>query len=175
MWTGYCNKKVTEVLDGPGAKEILDGGHVLVTFLVGGAVLTAQLLLQQWPPNFFGFCLLSPLLAVGILTVLTMTAWPKLQSSLPVLAGGLLLVLTAWQTVLGALYHQLPIGNNRAIYTLVNSLTVTLAMYLASREYVPKKLKRALVAAARQQSVQAEVVHDEEADEDASVVTAEED
>lgn len=174
MWTGYCNKKVTEVLDGPGAKEILDGGHVLVTFLVGGAVLTSQLLLQQWPPNFFGFCLLSPLLAVGILTVLTLTAWPKLQSSLPVLAGGLLVILTAWQTVLGALYHQLPIGNSRAIYTLVNSLTVTLAMYLASREYVPKKLKRALMAAASRQTVH-EVVEEEEADEDASVVTAEED
>ena len=47
MWTGYCNKKVTEVLDGPGAKEVLDGGHVLVTFLVSGAVLTAQLLLER--------------------------------------------------------------------------------------------------------------------------------
>lgn len=148
LWNGYCKGKIEEVLESPDAKAILDGSHVLLTFTVGGAVLISQLLLLTWPENFFGFCLLSPAVAVALLGVLAITAWPACQASLPVLMGGSYVGLTAYMSVFGALFHLLPMSDNRPVFTLLNTLIVTLGLYLASRKRVPDKLKEVMFSAA---------------------------
>ncbi len=148
LWNGYCKGKIEEVLESPDAKAMLDGSHVLLTFTVGGAVLISQLLLLGWPENFSGFLLLSPAVAVGLLGVLAITAWPACQASLPVLMGGSYIGLTAWMSVFGALFHLMPMSDNRPIFTLLNTLIVTLGLYLASRKRVPDKLKEVMFSAA---------------------------
>lgn len=148
LWNGYCKGKIEEVLESPDAKQILDGSHVLLNFTVGGAVLISQLLLLGWPENFFGFCLLSPAVAVGLLGVLAVTAWPACQASLPLVMGSSYVRLTAWMSVFGAVFHLMPLSDNRAVFTLLNTLIVTLGLYLSSRKRVPDKLKEVMFSAA---------------------------
>ena len=148
LYDSYCRGKIEEVLETPDAKAMIDGSHVLVTFTVGGAVLIAQLLLMNFPENFFGFCLLAPAVAVGMLAVLGVTAWPACQASLPVLMGGSYVGLTAWMSVFGAIFHLMPMSENRAAFVLLNTLIVTLGLYLSSRKRVPEKLKGVMFATA---------------------------
>ena len=148
LWNGYCKAKMEEVLESQDAKAILDGSHVLLTFTVSGAVLISQLLLLGWPENFSAFCLLSPAVAIGILGVLAITAWPACQASLPVLLGGSYVGLTAWMSFFGAVFHLLPMSDNRPIFTLLNTLILTLGLFLSSRKRVPDKLKQVMFSAA---------------------------
>lgn len=148
LYDNYCRGKIEEVLERPDAKAVLDGTHVLLTFTVGGAVLIAQLLLLNWPENHFGFCLLAPAVAIGMLAVLGVTAWPACQASLPVLMGSSYVGLTAWMSVFGAVFHLMPMSENRAAFVLLNTLIVTLGLYLSSRKRVPDKLKEIMFSTA---------------------------
>lgn len=148
LYDSYCRGKIEEVMASPDGKAVLDGSHVLLTFTVGGAVLISQLLLLSFPENFFAFTLLSPALAVGMLGVLAITAWPACQASLPLLMGGSYVGLTAWMSVFGAVFHLMPMADNRSVFTLLNTLIVTLGLYLSSRKRVPDKLKEVMFATA---------------------------
>ena len=117
-WKTYYCKRLKEVLEGPAATSVLTSGHVLLTCGIGAVLLIAQLLLQQWPSNFFGFCMLSPLLAAVMLGGACLAAFPGSFGSLAVVLGVATLGLTAWQSVLGGIFHQLPLGDSRALFTL---------------------------------------------------------
>ena len=144
-WKTYYCKRLKEVLEGPAATSVLTSGHVLLTCGIGAVLLIAQLLLQQWPSNFFGFCMLSPLLAAVMLGGACLAAFPGSFGSLAVVLGVATLGLTAWQSVLGGIFHQLPLGDSRALFTLVNTLVLTVGIYLASKGSVPRHLRRALL------------------------------
>lgn len=144
-WKDYYCAKLCKALEGPAAASVLSSGHVLLTCGVAAALLISQLSLQQWPSNFFGFCMLSPILAALLVGAGAVAAFPGVAGSLPVLLGVATAGLIAWQTTLGGLFHQLPVGDSRALYTMVNTLLVTAGVFLASRGVVPPMLRKALI------------------------------
>ena len=144
-WKDYYCARLCKALEGPAAASVLSSGHVLLTSGVAAALLISQLCLQQWPANFFGFCMLSPVLAALLVGVGAVAAFPGVAGSLPVLLGVATAGLVAWQTTLGGIFHQLPLADSRALYTLVNTLLVTAGVFLASRGVVPPMLRKALM------------------------------
>jgi hypothetical protein len=137
-WCGQVEKTVTTSVlkgavasaDGQGVLQALDA---LLVYVVVSAALLSQLVLSQWPANFFGFCILSALLSVGVLAVVALLVAPQLAARLPPLVCVALVVAAAWQAVLGALFMLLPFAAHRALFIAVNTLLVALVAGLASR------------------------------------------
>ncbi len=113
VWKGVVANRIEAVMDSIAGKQVLDGSHIMLTGTATSAVALSQLMLQKHPANFWSFVLLSPAVAVSLLGVLAVTAWPVAQSKVPMTMGVAYLALTAFQAVLGAVFHQLPCGNNR--------------------------------------------------------------
>ena len=146
-WRTYYCKKLEEVLEGPAATSVLTSGHVLLTCGVAAALLISQLMLQQWPANFFGFCMLSPLLTALLIGGVAVAAFPSCLGSVGVLLAVATVALTAWQSVLGGVFHQLPIGDSRPLFTLINTLVIASGVFLASRGSLPRHLRKAVLQA----------------------------
>ena len=150
-WKDFCCARLQDVLQGPLVAEAFCSGHVLLTLAVTSALLISQLMLQTWPSNFFAFCMLSPLVAALLLAAGAAAAFPAAAASLPALSGVFLAALAVWQTVFGAVFHLLPLGDNRALFTLLNTLLVSVGVYLASRGRVPEMMRKAVMRAVRGQ------------------------
>lgn len=144
LWKGIVASRIEAVMDSTTGKQVLDGSHIMLTGTATASVALGQLMLQKHPKNFWSFVLLSPAIAVSLLGVLGITAWPAVQGKVPVLMGGAYLGLTAFQAVLGAVFHQLPCGDNRGLFTLVSSLLVMLIAFLSTRGWFPAWVKGAM-------------------------------
>lgn len=172
MWKGMVASRIEAVMDSTAGKQVLDGSHIMLTGTATAAVAIGQLALQSHPANFWSFVLLSPAVTVSLLGVLAITAWPVAQSKVPMLMGLAYLVLTAFQATLGAVFHQLPCGNNRGLFTLVSSLLVLLIAFLSTRGWFPTWCKQAMYG--NKKSVKKPVIPPpaEEEGDDASTVYA---
>lgn len=144
LWKGIVASRIEAVMDSTTGKQVLDGSHIMLTGTATASVALGQLVLQRHPANFWSFVLLSPAIAVSLLGVLGITAWLAVQGRIPVLMGAAYLGLTAFQAVLGAVFHQLPCGENRGLFTLVSSLLVLLITFLSTRGWFPAYVKGAM-------------------------------
>lgn len=144
LWQSVVAKRIEVVMDSTAGKQVLDGSHIMLTGTATAAVALGQLVLQRHPANFWSFVLLSPAVAVTLLGTLAVAACPAAQSKVPMAMGVAYLGLTAFQATLGAVFHQLPCGDNRGLFTLVSSLLVLLVTFLASRGWFPTWVKQAL-------------------------------
>ena len=144
VWKGIVASRIEAVMDSTAGKQVLDGSHIILTGTATAAVAIGQLSLQNHPANFWSFVLLSPAVAVSLLGVLAVTAWPVAQRKVPMLMGVAYLALTAFQATLGAVFHQLPCGNNRGLFTLISSLLVLLVTFLSTRGWFPRWCKQAM-------------------------------
>ena len=144
LWQSVVAKRIEVVMDSTAGRQVLDGSHIMLTGTATAAVALGQLVLQKHPANFWSFVLLSPAVAVALLGTLAVAAWPVAQGKVPMAMGIAYLGLTAFQATLGAVFHQLPCGNNRGLFTLVSSLLVLLVTFLSTRGWFPTWVKEAM-------------------------------
>lgn len=120
----------------------------ILVFIIVGAVLIAHLSTLRWPESFSGFLLASPIIAVLLLSLLTIVTCPSVTRNVPLYACGGYVALVAIQCMLGALAMSLPAfvsntGNpgHRMIFSAVTVLILTLILYNLSKSFVKRTSK----------------------------------
>ena len=126
-------KRLSETVEGKLIRKML---APILCYILVSAILTGQLLLQQWPESFSAFLLGSPAIACAILSVLAIACKPDIAAQVPLYACGGFIFLAALQCIMGAFATCLPSPPNRVVFALITGILVTCLCFGLSKAFV---------------------------------------
>ena len=133
----------------------------LLAYIVVAAILSSQLLLQQWPESFAAFLLGSPALAVAMLSLLTIAANPSIAASIPLYACGGFVLLAALQCIMGAVAMCMPSPPSRITFAIITTLVVLCLCFALSKSFVKDSIRTMSKAKARTEEHIADVTKED--------------
>lgn len=126
-------KGLSESVEG---KAIRNAAPAILAYIVVAAILSSQLLLQQWPESFAAFLLGSPALAVAMLSLLAIAARPQIASTVPLYACGGFALLASLQCIMGAIAMCLPSPPSRIVFAVITTVVVLGLCFGLSKSFV---------------------------------------
>lgn len=131
-------KGLSESIEG---RIVRNAAPAILAYIVVAAVLSGQLLLQQWPESFAAFLLGSPALAVAMLSLLAIASRPSLATRVPLYACGGFALLASLQCIMGAAAMCLPSPPSRPAFALFTTVVVLCLCFGLSKTFVRQSVK----------------------------------